>query len=153
MLNRYVGLARSCRMFSSLRVTIILFGGLLTSVAPATADDLSMVRDLAGRVGPIIGSALACPNLARSRSQLIIDKFQAAIREASDSDADRSDVARLFDRYVVDGRTLVSSGKIDCGVAERQISNLEQSLGIASVPSTMPQFAAPAPAAPPPPVA
>src|ERR1700761_339534 len=153
MLNRSIDLGPSRRICFDLRLTTILFGALLAGAAPASADDISMVRDLAGRVGPIIGSALACPNLARSRSQLIIDKFQAAIREASNSDADRSDVARLFDRYVVDGRTLVSSGKIDCGVAERQISNLEQSLGIASVPSTMPQFAAPAPAAPPPPVA
>jgi len=32
-------------------------------------------------VGPIIGSAQACQNVARSRVQLIVDKFQAAIRE------------------------------------------------------------------------
>src|ERR1700761_5421358 len=153
MLNRRIDRSLPRRIFLHLRYATILFGALLATAGPASADDLSMVRDLAGRVGPIIGSALACPNLARSRSQLIIDKFQAAIREASNSDADRSDVARLFDRYVVDGRTLVSSGKIDCRLADRQISNLEQSLGIASVPSTMPQFAAPAPAAPPPPVA
>src|ERR1700761_7710914 len=129
MLNRSIDLGPSRRICFDLRLTTILFGALLATAGPASADDLSMVRDLAGRVGPIIGSALACPNLARSRSQLIIDKFQAAIREASNSDADRSDVARLFDRYVVDGRTLVSSGKIDCRLADRQISELEQSSG------------------------
>src|ERR1700760_3133430 len=78
----------------------VLFGALLAGAGTASADDVSVVRELAGGVGPIIGSAQACPNLARSRSQVIVDKFQAAIREASDNDADRTDVARLFDRYI-----------------------------------------------------
>jgi branched-chain amino acid transport system substrate-binding protein len=149
MLNyRLINPRLSRRYLQKMRWTPVLLGVLLATAGPASADDLSMVRDLAGRVGPIIGSALACPNLARSRSQLIIDKFQAAIREASSVDADRSDIARLFDRYVVDGRTLVSSGKIDCRVAERQISELEQSIGITPPPSTLQQFAAPAAPAP-----
>src|ERR1700759_2379270 len=142
MVKQSVGLSLARRHLNRL-CSSVLFGALLASAGSASADDVGVVRALAGRVGPIIGSAQACPNLARSRSQVIIDKFQAAIREASDSDADRSDVARLFDRYVVDGRTLVSAGKIDCRIAERQISDLEQSLGIASPPSTQQQFAAP----------
>jgi branched-chain amino acid transport system substrate-binding protein len=136
MLNRWINLipSRGCRLNS--RWTPILFGALLAGVGPASADDLGVVRDLAGRVGPIVGSAQACPNLARSRSQFIVDKFQAAIREASNNDADRSEVARLFDRYVIDGRTLVTAGKMDCRAAERQFADLEQSLGVASPPPT-----------------
>jgi branched-chain amino acid transport system substrate-binding protein len=126
----------------------VLFGALLASAGSASADDMGVVRELAGRVGPIIGSALACPNLARSRSQFIVDKFQAAIREASSNDADRSDVARLFDRYIGDGRTLVTSGKIDCRAAERQFADLEQSLGVASPPAAA-AGAAPTAAIPP----
>ena len=73
-----------------------------------------MVRELAARVGPIIGSALACQNITRPRVQVIIDKFQAVIREASPSEAERADVARLLDRYVADGRSAVTTGKTDC---------------------------------------
>jgi branched-chain amino acid transport system substrate-binding protein len=153
MLKFWINLSRSRRCCPNSRWTSVLLGALLASAGPASADDLGVVRDLAGRVGPIIGAAMACPNLARSRSQLIIDKFQAAIRESSNSDADRGDVARMFDRYVLDGRTLVSSGKIDCRVAERQITELEQSLGVASPPPAIAQFTAPPPAAPPPVVA
>ena len=107
-----------------------LSGALLASSASAApGDNLSVVRDLASRVGPIIGSALACQNISRPRVQVIIDKFQAVIREASSSEADRTDVARLLDRYVADGRSAVTTGKTDCRVADRQVADLEQSLG------------------------
>jgi ABC-type branched-subunit amino acid transport system substrate-binding protein len=112
-----------------------LFGTLLaSSVGAASADTLSIVRDLAGQVGPIVGSAQGCPNIAKSRVQLIADKFQTVIREASNKQSDRDDVTRLFDRYIADSRESTSSGKIDCSLAGRQLANLEQSIGIASQP-------------------
>ncbi len=115
------------------RWVIILGGALLVNGASAApGDNLSVVRDLASRVGPIIGSALACQNITRPRVQVIIDKFQAVIREASPSEADRADVARLLDRYVADGRSAVSSGKTDCRTADRQVADLEQSLSQSS---------------------
>jgi branched-chain amino acid transport system substrate-binding protein len=119
----------------------------------ASADNLSVVRDLAGRVGSIVGSAQACQNVARSRVQLIVDKFQAVIREASSNDGERGDVTRLFERYVADGRSAVTSGKTDCKVAERQIADLEQSIGAASSqpapPAAADNAAAPTPTASP----
>jgi len=87
-----------------------------------------VVRDLAGRLGPIIGSALACPNVARPRVQVIVDKFQAVIRETI-NEPDRADVVRLLDRSVADGRSAVTTGKMDCRTADRQVTDLEQSLG------------------------
>ena len=58
-----------------------LLGALLVGTAgSATGDNANIVRDLAGRVGPIIGSASACADIARPRVQSIADKFQAVIR-------------------------------------------------------------------------
>ncbi|HTE98010.1 MAG TPA: ABC transporter substrate-binding protein, partial [Bradyrhizobium sp.] len=77
------------------RWAIILCGTLLANGASAApGDNLSVVRELTGRLGPIIGSALACPNIARPRVQVIVDKFEAAIRQAI-NEPDRADVARL----------------------------------------------------------
>jgi ABC-type branched-subunit amino acid transport system substrate-binding protein len=87
-----------------------------------------VVRDLAGRVGPIIGSALACPDIAQGRIQTIADKFRAVIRQTASSDAERDDLARTFDRYVNDGRSAIGAGRIDCRLAERQLAELEQSI-------------------------
>jgi hypothetical protein len=146
MLNWWINLKlsrRSClNSFLNSCWTTVLFGALLANMGAASADNLSVVRDLASRVGPIIGSAQACPNVARSRVQVIVDKFQGVIREASNNDGERGDVSRLFERYVADGRGSVSAGKTDCKVAERQIADLEQSIGVAS-----PSPASPAPAA------
>jgi branched-chain amino acid transport system substrate-binding protein len=114
-----------------------LLGAVLVAAAgSAAADNANIVRDLAGRVGPILGSAAACADIARPRIQSIADKFQAVIREASSNEAERDDLSRLLDRYIADGRNAVTARRIDCKSAERQLSELEQSLaGTAPPPS------------------
>ena len=119
-----------------LRIATVLLGTLFAgAVDAAPGDNLNVVRDLSGRVGPIIGSALACRNVARPRIQAIIEKFQDVIRETSTSDVDRDELTRLLNQYVEDGRSVVISGRMDCAAAERQIAQLEQS--IANPPQTM----------------
>lgn len=140
-------LVRSSR--SALRWTAIMVGAALVSTASAApGDNTTIVRDLAGRVGPIIGSALACRDIGRTRVQTIADKFQAVIREASANEAERDDLTRLLDRYVADGRTAVTSGRIDCRIAERQLSDLEQSLAGPSLSGVIAPSAAAAATAP-----
>ena len=114
----------------SIRLSVFLVAALITSHASAAGNSVDVVRDLASRIGPIIGSAQVCRDIERSRVQVIVDKFQTVIREASPQDADRADLQQGFDRSVVDGRNVVSFGKIDCKTAERQFSELERSLGI-----------------------
>jgi ABC-type branched-subunit amino acid transport system substrate-binding protein len=100
----------------------------LGAASAAPGDNLNVVRDLGSRVGPIIGAALTCRDIARPRIQVIIEKFQAVIREASTGDADRDELTRLLDRYVADGRSAVTGGRMDCRAAERQLVDLEQSI-------------------------
>jgi ABC-type branched-subunit amino acid transport system substrate-binding protein len=130
-------------------VAMALAGILLANVALAAPSDV--VRDLAGRVGPIIGSALACPDIAQTRIQSIADKFRAVIRQTASSDAERDDLARTFERNVTDGRSAVSAGRVDCKLAERQLADLEQSLaGAPPAPGTGPSLSGvivPSPAA------
>ena len=84
MSNQWFNPAAARRSCLTSRSAIVLLGALLANDASwAAGDSLGVVRDLATRVGPIIGSALACQNVARPRVQVIIDKFQAVIREAS----------------------------------------------------------------------
>src|SRR3954452_14214732 len=93
------------------RWMMALLGALLAGTAGAAAGDKTdVVRDLAGRVGPIVGSALACRDIARPRIQLIVDKFTAVITEASSNEAERSDLTQLLDRSVADGRSAVTTG-------------------------------------------
>ena len=108
---------------------MVVVGTLLAGVASSAAGDKAdVVRDLAGRVGPIVGSALACRDIARPRIQVIVDKFAAVITEASTNEAERSDLTQILDRSVADGRNAVTTGRIDCRSADRQLSDLERSI-------------------------
>ena len=111
------------------RLSLFLFSALLAGTAGAAAGDKNdVVRDLAGRVGPIIGSASACRDIARPRIQAIVDKFTAVIVEASSNEAERSDLTQSFDRSVADGRGAVTTGRTDCRSADRQLADLERSI-------------------------
>ena len=92
----------------------LLVGAVLFGIAGSAqaAGDIGIVRDLAGRVGPVIGSAQACRDIPRPRIQTIVDKFAQVIREASSNEAERSDLTQVFDRSMAEGRTAVSSGRL-----------------------------------------
>jgi ABC-type branched-subunit amino acid transport system substrate-binding protein len=120
------------------RWSSLLIATLLTAPSSlALAVPIDTVRDLAGRIGPIVGSASACRDIARPRIQVIIEKFQTVIREASTINADRDDLTRLLDRYVSDGRNALTSGRTDCRGAERQLADLEQSIASLSQTSSL----------------
>src|SRR5581483_11956491 len=140
------------KLRSPTRWAIALSCALLASAAGAAApgENVSVVRDLAGRVGPIVGSALACPDINHPRIQAIADKFRAVIREVATNEAERDDISRLFDRYVNDGRGSVAAGRMDCKSADRQLTDLETSISgpsLASVIGPSSANAAPAPTA------
>jgi len=134
---------------------VVLCGLLLAGPAAAAApgDNVGVVRDLAGRVGPIIGSALACPEIAQARIQFVADKFRAVIRDVSTSENERNDISRQFDSYVTDGRSAVTLGHMDCKSADRQLAELERSISGPSLASVIAPAAANAAPAPPAPVA
>jgi branched-chain amino acid transport system substrate-binding protein len=120
------------------RITLLV-GAMLFGIAGSAqaAGDITIVRDLAGRVGPVIGSAQACRDIARPRIQSIVDKFSQVIREASSNEAERSDLTQTFDRTVAEGRTAVTSGRIDCIRADRQLADLERSISGPSLSSVI----------------
>jgi ABC-type branched-subunit amino acid transport system substrate-binding protein len=109
---------------------VLLAGSLVTGLAAAAApgDNASVVRDLASRVGPILGSALACPDIAQSRIQTVADKFRAVIRDVSASEGERTEISQLFDRQVIDGRGAINAGRTDCKSTDRQLADLERSI-------------------------
>ena len=130
------------RISVNLRWTSFLLSAFfITAAEAAPGDKMELVRDLAGRVGPVIGSALACPDITRPRIQSVIEKFAAVIRDAASNEAQRSDLAQQFDRSVADGRGAVTSGRTDCRLAERRLADLEQSL-TPSAPGPAPAAAA-----------
>src|SRR4029450_1550609 len=133
----------------------LLIGVMLASPAGAApGDKFDVLRDLAGRVGAVVGSALTCKEIARPRVQVVVDKFTAVIKEASASEAERNELTQSLDRGVTEGRTSVALGRTDCRSADRQLADLERSVP-APRPATLNRRPAPprsrAPHPPPPP--
>ncbi|MGJ4931828.1 ABC transporter substrate-binding protein [Bradyrhizobium sp. HKCCYLS2038] len=121
--------AAARRTLAHARMALPLLATLVASGATAApGENLSTVRQLGSRVGPIIGSALACREIARPRIQAIIEKFQVVIREAAADEVDRDELTRLLDQYVAEGRSLVTGRRLDCGGADRQLADLERSI-------------------------
>jgi branched-chain amino acid transport system substrate-binding protein len=113
---------------------VVAFVSFLTS-STASADNLSEVRKLASALGPLIGSASSCQDIAGSRVQTIIDSFRMVIEQASTKPSEREDIARVFDGSIKSAYNNATSGKIDCRLVERQLGALEQSLGLSSAPA------------------
>ena len=115
--------------------TMVSVGALFASPASAASttsaastSGTGLVRDLAFRVGPIVGAALVCGDIARSRLQIIVDKFHTLIRKAASQEAERADLAQVLDRSITDGTNQLTDGKSDCITAERRSSEFERSL-------------------------
>jgi ABC-type branched-subunit amino acid transport system substrate-binding protein len=113
---------------------VLLVGALLVTPASAASNKIDVVRELANRVGPILGSASACKDIARPRIQAIADKFATVIQESSSNERERGDLMRLFNRNLSDGSGLVAAGRLDCKAADRQLADLERSLGEPAAP-------------------
>ncbi|MGJ5206675.1 ABC transporter substrate-binding protein [Bradyrhizobium sp. HKCCYLR20261] len=124
---------------------VMLAGSANAAVA---ADSVNLVRELAGRVGPILGSSQACTSIPSRRVQIILVKFQQAIREASTNPNELNELARDFERNLAEGRAAVNGGRADCRLVERQLTELERSVNAppAAVSATVaPSAAAAAP--------
>src|SRR5215475_16183881 len=77
----------------------LLAGILLAGPAGAApGDKFDVLRDLAGRVGAVVGSALTCKDIARPRVQVVVDKFTSVIKEAAASEVERNELTQSLDR-------------------------------------------------------
>ena len=96
---------------------VFLVGALLASPASAASNGIDVVccdvvRDLASRVGQIVGAASSCRDIACARLRRVVDKFQTVIRDTSDREIDRAYLAAAFDRRISDGTTALTASQI-----------------------------------------
>jgi ABC-type branched-subunit amino acid transport system substrate-binding protein len=113
----------------TVRWSALLIGTFLAAPSSfAFAASTDVVRDLASRVGPIVGSASACRTIDQGRVQSIVDQFREVIRQASPSDAERDTLVRSFNGYIAEGRGRMATSQLDCGTAQRQLAELERTL-------------------------
>jgi branched-chain amino acid transport system substrate-binding protein len=132
----------------TVRWCVLLLGtSFALPVSSALAAPSDVVRDLAARVGPIVGQASTCQAIAQGRVQTIIDQFGEVIRQASSNNGERDQLVRGFNGYVADGRSRMANSQMNCQAVERQLADLERSLGQQPSASVIPFTLAPSSAA------
>ena len=120
----------------TVRWSLLLIGIFLAAPgSSALAGPVDVVRDLAARVGPIVGQASTCQDIAQGRVQTIVDQFREVIRQASPSDADRDALIRNFNGFIAEGRNRVAAAQLNCQAADRQLAELERSLSDQAAPA------------------
>jgi branched-chain amino acid transport system substrate-binding protein len=113
----------------TVRWSVLLLGTcFVVPAGSALAASSDVVRDLASRVGPIVGQASTCQNIAQGRVQTIVDQFGEVIRQASANNGERDQLIRAFNSQIADGRSRMAASQMNCQTVERQMAELERSL-------------------------
>jgi ABC-type branched-subunit amino acid transport system substrate-binding protein len=106
-------------------------------------DRGDVVRQLAVRVGHVLGAAFACQEISRPRIKAITDKMTDVIKASASNANDLAAAQQSFDNSVAEGLRGAMAGQGDCATTGRDFAELER------VTTASP----PGPAAPPAPAA
>jgi branched-chain amino acid transport system substrate-binding protein len=103
----------------------ILMLALAPSFAAPRDDKGAVLRALASRVGRVLGSASACPSVARERIKGITVKIVEVINNGASSKEENASIVEVFNIGSSDGARAIALAEIDCATAEREITELE----------------------------
>jgi ABC-type branched-subunit amino acid transport system substrate-binding protein len=103
-------------------------------------EKVEVARDLATRVGQILGAATACRDIARPRIRDMSDRFIDVLKSATTTLDELTAVKQSYDRSFAEGQRAVTSRRIECLAADRDLADLENA--ITGPPATAPGAAA-----------
>jgi ABC-type branched-subunit amino acid transport system substrate-binding protein len=89
------------------------------------SENMKVARDLATRVGQILGAATACREIAPSRIKNMNDKLMEAFNFATSSPDDLKALKQAYDGTLAEGHRTVTSRRKECAAVDRDLANLE----------------------------
>ena len=114
-------------------------------------EKMGVTRDIAARVGQILGGASACKDVAPARIKTMSDKLQSVFNFATGNAADLKALKQLYEKNAIEGQRAVTARQKECAAVERDFAELEGAIKSPAVPpSGLTAFSGPAPAATPP---
>jgi len=114
-----------------LRFFVGLLGALALVAASHPAysaprdDKGGVLRNLAARVGYVLGTAASCQNIAQARVKAVADKFVDVVKTSAASEAESSAILASFKASLAEGTKDLADKKTDCTAASRDLANLE----------------------------
>jgi branched-chain amino acid transport system substrate-binding protein len=91
-------------------------------------EKMEVARDIAARVGQILGAAVVCPHIMPSRIRNMSDKLNAMLNFTTSNTDDLNSLKQIYDKNVGDGQRAVSSRRKDCAAVDRDLADLENAI-------------------------
>jgi branched-chain amino acid transport system substrate-binding protein len=109
-------------------------------------EKVNVVRQLAARVGRILGAASACREISQPRVKSITNKMMEVIMGSSPNKDELSTILAVFDTSVSEGERDLGNGLMVCSSADTDLGNLERAANLtqAQAPSLPPSATTPA---------
>jgi hypothetical protein len=89
------------------------------------SDRIDALRQIAASVGHVVGAASACREIARPRIKAVTDKLSDLINASTVNGEEISSMRQAYDQSTIEGQRTVTSKKIDCAAADRDLADLE----------------------------
>jgi ABC-type branched-subunit amino acid transport system substrate-binding protein len=89
---------------------------------------MDVTRDLAVRVGQILGSADACRDIAPARIRSMREKLQSVFTFATRNPDDLSALKKIYENNVGDGQRAVTARRKECAAVDRDLADLESAV-------------------------
>jgi ABC-type branched-subunit amino acid transport system substrate-binding protein len=118
-------------------VTAVVTPTSIGTTAPRN-EKVEVAHDLATRVGQILGAATACRDIARPRIKNMHDRFMDVLKSAASTADELGAIKQSYDRSIAEGQRAVTTRRIECFAADRELAELESAV-------TVPSATAPAP--------
>lgn len=126
-------------------VTAVSIAVLTLTIGAQTDNRLEYARDIAGRVGRILGAAAVCRDINPVRIKGMRDRLQTVLGVATTSPADFNTLKQVYDRNVGEGQRAVTGGQQDCAAVDRDLADLEDAVRTPTQTAAAPRTAAPVP--------
>ncbi len=121
---------------------------LTFSIHAQPDEKIEIVRDIAARVGQILGGAGACRDIAPPRIKNMDDKLQAVFSFATSNADDLNALKQIYMRNLAEGQRTITSRLKECAAIDRDLADLERAIKTSPpTPSGLAAFAGAAPSA------
>jgi hypothetical protein len=106
---------------------LIMAPAATMSLANAQPDpQLTGTQLFSAIAGKVVGAASACDDINADRISLAASRAALLVSVSANDDTDVATSQELFSRNDDYGRSLVRSGRVDCGSAEISLASLEE---------------------------
>src|SRR5215470_6714024 len=86
-------------------------------------EKMTVTRDIAARVGQILGGAGACRDIASARIKTMSEKLQSVFYFATGNADDLDSLKQIYEKNLGEGQRAVTNRRKDCAGVERDLAD------------------------------